>query len=103
MLDVSAVFDTLDHDALLQCLHVTFDLSGTVLKWFQFYLTDHTQSVVVVGTTSLPALLKYMGPQGSILGPLLFTLYIEPLGSTIHYLGLQHHMYDKICINMRKV
>lgn len=78
ILDLLAAFDTLDHGILLQCLCVTFGLSDASLKWFQSYLSDCNQSVVVEGT-SLPVPLKYRVPQGSVLEPFLFGLLVLPL------------------------
>ena len=74
LLDLSAAFDTTDHDILINRLHITFGCSGTVLDWFTSYLSFLTQSVLV-GHASTPSALKCGVPQGSVLGPLLFTLY----------------------------
>ena len=75
LLDQSASFDTIDHKILLNRLSYSFGISGTVFKWFIFCLTNRTQSVSVgdIHSSSLP--LKYGVPQGSVLGPILFTLY----------------------------
>ena len=81
-LDLSAAFDTIDHDILIRRLHTTFGCSGTVLDWFTSYLSFRTQSVFV-GHTSTPSALKCGVPQGSVLGPLLFTLYTESLSTVI--------------------
>ena len=72
--DVSAAFDTVDHDILLERLHVTFGLhvSGGFLEWLNSFLTGRTLSVVHGPTRSgwVPA--PYGLPQGSILGRLLY-------------------------------
>ena len=57
LLDLSAAFDTIDHDILIKRLHTTFGCSGTVLDWFTSYLSFHSQSVLV-GHTSTPSTLK---------------------------------------------
>lgn len=67
VLDLSTAFDTLDHHILLQWLHNTFGLSGTVLGWLHFYLSARTQSVL------------HGVPQDSVLTPLLFADYVQPL------------------------
>ena len=67
LLDLSAAFDTIDHDILIKRLHITFGCSGTVLDWFTFYLSFRTQSVLV-GHASTPSALKCGVPQGSVLG-----------------------------------
>jgi len=79
MLDLSAAFDTLDHDILISRLRCLFGFSDTVLKWFSTYLSGRTQSVIIGDTTSSPRSVDFGVPQGSILGPLLFSLYVAPL------------------------
>ena len=71
LLDLSAAFDTIDHEILLHHLHNVFGSGDTVLSWFQSYLENRTQTVVVHGKHSTPASLRYGVPQGSVLGPIL--------------------------------
>ena len=75
LLDLSAAFDTIDHEILLHRLHNVFGFGNTVLSWFQSYLENRTQTVVVHGKHSTLASLRYGVPQGSVLGPILFILY----------------------------
>ena len=79
LLDLSAAFDTLDHAILLRRLESTFGISEVALSWFESYLSDRTQSVVVDGLISTPIPLVFGVPQGSVLGPVLFTLYSQLL------------------------
>ena len=79
LLDLSAAFDTIDHDILLKRLELRFGVKGLALEWFRSYLTGRTQRVVVNGEASEPRELLYGVPQGSVLGPILFTLYCAPL------------------------
>ena len=93
LLDLSAAFDTIDHSILIERLEKTFGLSGTVLNWFISYLSNRTQCVTIEGEISLTHNLSFGVPQGSVLGPFLYTLYTTPLGSIIRNHNLSHHMY----------
>ena len=77
LLDLSAAFDTIDHNILITRLRSTFGCSGTVLEWFIPYLSYRTQSVFV-GHESTPFVLKCGVPQGSVLGPLLIYSVYTP-------------------------
>ena len=92
-LDLSAAFDTLGHDILLSRLHLYFGFKGIALNWFTSYLRGRTQRVNIAGSSSSPRNLHYGVPQGSILGPLLFTLYIAPLQGVIATFNLQCMFY----------
>ena len=83
MLDLSAVFATIDHSRLLNRLSVKFGISGTALTWLSSDLTDSFQSVLIEGNDSSDFNLMYSEPQGSILGPVLFTMYMLPLGNIL--------------------
>ena len=92
LLDLSAAFDTTDHNILITRLRGTFGCSGTVLEWFISYLSCRTQSVFV-GHESTPSVLKCGVPQISVLGPLLFTLYTHPLSTVICQSGISYHFF----------
>ena len=79
MLDLSAAFDTLDHNILVPRLRCHFGFFDIVLQWFSSYLRGQTQSVIIGKTTSNPRSVDFGVPQGSILGPLLSSLYVAPL------------------------
>ena len=93
LLDLSAAFDTVDHQTLQKCLQNTFGISGEALKWLKSYMRDRHQSISIRGTQSIDKLLKYGVPQGSVLGPELFKDYITPLGSVIESHGISFHGY----------
>ena len=93
LLDLSAAFDSIDHDILIKRLHTTFGCSGTVLDWFASYLSFRTQSVFV-GHASAPSALTCGVPQGSVLGPLLFTLYTQSLSTVICQSGHSYHFFS---------
>ena len=83
LLDLSATFDTIDHSTLLSCLLDWFGVGGSALKWFSSYLTEHYQSVKIGSTLSDLQKLLFGVPQGSVLSPLLFSLYTSPLSTLI--------------------
>ena len=94
LLDLSAAFDTIDHSNLLSCLQNWFGVGGCVLKWFTSYLTDCYQSIKIGSTLSDVCKLLFSVPQGSVLGPLLFSLYTTPLNSIIRrHKGIKFHFY----------
>ena len=75
LLDLSAAFDTIDHQKLMDLLYHSFGISGDTLRWFKSYLQERIQMVQIGSSTSEPVTLKYGVPQGSVLGPILFTMY----------------------------
>ena len=68
LLYMSAAFDTVDHDILLQRLDGTYEIQGKVLKWFSTYLSGRAQAVHINGISSPEIPMKYGVPQGSVLG-----------------------------------
>ena len=79
LLDLSAAFDTIDHQVLLNRLYVKYGITGTALKWFNSYLSDRKQRILINGSYSSDFDLPQGVPQGSCSGPLLFTLYASKL------------------------
>ena len=78
-------FDTVSHPLLLNRLQHHFGIQGTVLKWFENYMLDHNLRVALEDSnnkavTSNHAFPEQGVPHGSVLGPILFTLYTSPLG-----------------------
>ena len=94
LLDQSATFDTIDHDTLLDSLSSWFGVSGVVLDWFKSYLSDCVQCIKIGSILSDAKKLLYGVPQGSVLGPILFSLYITPLSKVIqNHPGISFQFY----------
>ena len=94
LLDLSAAFDTIDHSTLLSCLQDWFGVGGSALKWFSSYLMECFQSVKIGSTLSDLQKLLFSVTQGSVLGPLLFSLYTSPLSTLIgKHKGVKFHFY----------
>ena len=93
LLDLSAAFDTIDHKILLQRLERWYGFTGNIIKWFSSYLSNRRQSVKVKGSLSHFKELIYGVPQGSVLGPLLFSMYTRPLSKVISSFAVAHKLY----------
>ena len=93
LLDLSAAFDTIDHVTLTDRLSDLYGISGQAQIWFSSYLQNRHQSVKIEDTFSDKVTLSYGVPQGSVLGPVLFTLYTTPLSAIISSFDISHHLY----------
>ena len=93
LLDLSAAFDTIDHSILVDRLCSYFGIEGKVLQLLVSYLKDRFQVINIGQTKSEPKRLSTGIPQGSVLGPLLFSLYITPLAQLLSFHGVKYHFY----------
>uniref|UniRef100_A0A8D0A4W1 Reverse transcriptase domain-containing protein n=1 Tax=Sander lucioperca TaxID=283035 RepID=A0A8D0A4W1_SANLU len=93
LLDLTAAFDTVDHAVLLSRLEHCVGIRGTALKWFSSFLANRSFSIMIGDLFSSAAPLSCGVPQGSILGPILFSLYMLPLGAIIGKHKLSFHCY----------
>ena len=102
LLDLSAAFDTVDHQILLDRLSSTFSITGTALRWISSYLSDRYFRVTVGGDLSVSGAadgssdkfdLKFGVPQGSVLGPLFFVLYTSSIGDILRKHNINYHIY----------
>ena len=93
LLDLSAAFDTLNHKTLLHRLRYRFGITGFAIKWITSYLSDRSQYVKIGNFRSHTTKLTTGVPQGSILGPILFTLYMSPVSEIPKRHGLSSLLY----------
>ena len=98
LLDLSVAFDTIDHNNLLSRLKSRFAVTGVVLKWLGSYLKDRTQVVEIGvplsgGCRSEFVSLRSGILEGSVLGPILFTIYTVPIGDMCRRHQVEFHLY----------
>ena len=97
LLDLSAAFDIVGHEVLLHRLEQDYRITNTAIKWIHSYLSGRRQRVTigdigVDGVTSDPVTLTYGVPQGLVLGPILFTLYLKPVGAICIRHGIEYEL-----------
>ena len=93
MLDLSAAFDTIDHTILLDRLSCSFGLRDKALGLIKTYLLDRKQKIKINNLYSEELPVLFGVPQGSVLGPLLFTMYIYPIKDVINKEIFSYHLY----------
>ena len=93
LLDLSAAFDTIDHDNLFYILEKYVGIGGSALRLIRLYFSDRTQRVQIYGILSDFASLLCGVPQGSVLKPMQFCLYFRPLGAILRHHNISYHIY----------
>ena len=93
LIDLSAAFDTINHQMLLKRLEKSYYIKGVINKWISSYLTGRLFKVNLNGSVSKEAQLEIGVPQGSILGPLLFILYTAGLQPLANKYNFSIHLY----------
>ena len=97
LLDFSAMFNMVNRSLLLSRLKYRFVVDGNVLNWLHNYITYRSQKVVINAdqgyAESDPITLSCGVPQGSVLGHILFTLYISSLGDICRKHNVEYHGY----------
>ena len=82
-LDISAAFDAVDHTTLVERSRTVFGINGATLDWLRSFVTERSQ-FIAVGTERSETVACLSGmPQGSVLGPILFGIYVSPIGDLI--------------------
>ena len=101
LLDFSSAFDTIDHNILVHRFHTGFGFTDTVLQWLSSHLTDRTHYVSLSNHCSAFVPVHSGVPPGSVLGPMLFTMYIRHLSAIIDSHSIIHHSFaDDLQIQM---
>ena len=98
-IDLQKAFDTVNHDILMDKLRY-YGIRGNANKWFQSYLSNRTQFVSIQGNDSDHLPIQHGVPQGSVLGPLLFLIYINDLQVAIKHSSVYHFADDTNLMNI---
>ena len=92
-MDLCAAFYTIEHSVLLNRLQNSFGITGLALACFQYYLSDRRQFVRIGGSKSSETPCCTGVPQGPVLGPMLFSLYISPIAHIVSSFVLLQQQY----------
>ena len=101
LLDLSAAFDTIDHDMFLQRLAMEYAITGEVVTWMRSYLVNREQNISINNTLSDKITLDFGFPQGSCIVPFGFKLYTKPLTSIAKKHNVNIHLYAESFLSMQ--
>ena len=87
-----------EHLTLISRLSSRYGISGTALDWFTSYLSNRCQQVKIHDYISEAVYISFGVPQGSVLGPILFTLYTAPISHVIAEHDVEHNLYADLYI-----
>ena len=90
--DLSAAFDTVNYGKLIKILHHQIGITGNALKWFRSFITGRSQLIKTGNAQSETLVIKFEHPQGSVLGTIMFNLYIRSL-----YRNVQNLRFSVLC------
>ena len=93
MLDISAAYDTIDHDIFLARLKTDCGINGKALRWMESYLRNRKNQVIIGSKRSFISTPKCGTPQGSVMGGKCYNMYAAPLGKIAHDPGVQKKAY----------
>ena len=101
ILDFSRAFDTVPHQRLMGKL-AHYGIQGTTIRWIEAFLCNRRMQVVVDGETTGPAPVVSGVPQGTVLGPLLFNIYINDMPQTVTE-GTSIRLFADDCLVYRRI
>ena len=93
LLDMSAAFDTVGHNILIERLDRTFAIRQMALDWLRSYLKNRNQLIVTASADPVTQNVSSGVPQGSVLGPILFSLYVAEIEQLVARHGFHSHQY----------
>ena len=89
--ELSCVFDKIDHELLMTRLEHSFGITDKALAWLQSHISERYQKVAVGSAESVDSILMCGVPQGSVLGTILYCMCNKPIGDIVPRHGLQYH------------
>jgi len=92
-LDTSSAFDAVDHATLTDRARAVFGIHDVALDWLRSFVTERTQQIAVGSEKSAVFPCASGIPQGSVLGPILFGMYVSPIGDVISQHNVYYHQY----------